>query len=133
MANIYIAATSFANPPGKKQARELRASWPQITGFTSSPDGPIYVDGVQQPPGYVIHTSNPDPDPDEAAIIADAIALSDGSTDPAPFGVQIPIIEDVASLPAQPPDWPDDRALLVAVASPPGLYAWARGAWRGPF
>lgn len=132
MANLHIPVGSFASLPTSKTARELRANWPQIEGYTASPAEPIWVDGVLLGAGYVIHT-NQDPEPDAAAIIADAIALADGTTDPEPFGVSIPLVNTQADLPAQPPDWPDDRALLVGVASPPGLWAWARGAWRGPF
>ncbi len=132
MANIYIPATDFANTPTRKQARELRDNWPQIVGFTSSPDGPIIVDSAQQPAGYVVHTSNPGPDPDEAAIIADAIALADGSVDLPRFGVAVPLVQAVGDLPDQPPDVPADVVLLAATRVPPALWVYALGAWRGP-
>lgn len=134
MADIYIIATAFAFPPNRKQADELRAAWPQIDGFTASPDSPIFVNGSQQPPGYVIHTSNPAPDPDEAAIIADAIAFSDGSAYPDRFGVAIPLVNTAADLPAQPPI-PSNQAMLAAVRTAPdsGLWVYVEGpGWIGP-
>ena len=131
MADIYVAATAFTNPPGAKQARLLREHWPQIEGFTSSPDGPIWVNGSKQPAGYVIHTTN-NPEPDEQAIIADAIALSDGTTDPPLFGVELPMVATPQDLPGQPPDIPNTVGVLAVVRNPPSLWVYALGAWRGP-
>ena len=132
MANIYIAAADFANPPTRKQARELRDNWPQVVGFTSSPDSPLMVDGSMLAPGYVIHTDQVAPDPDELAIIADALALSDGSVDLPRFGVAVPLVQNLAALPGQPPDLPADLVLMAATRVPPALWVYALGAWRGP-
>lgn len=131
MADLYIPFADFANPPTRKTAREVVAAFPQITGWTVH-NGPFRFQGADVAAGVVVHT-NQEPEPDAAAIVALATG-HDGSADPEPFGTPFPIVQDFAALPAQPPDWPNDRALMAAVVQPaPALYFYARGAWRGPF
>lgn len=128
MATIFIPLSTMANAPTKKLARELVSTFPQVTGWTRY-DG-IHQDanGQTRPPGFDVHTSN-DPEPDEAAIVA-FVTTHDGSEDPAPFGVAIPLVQAEADLPAQPPDLPANQARLAATRNPQALWAYAAGAWR---
>lgn len=130
MAEIHFATADLPAELTRKLWRELVDAFPQVqsrivsigAGFRG-PSGTLYVAGV------LLLTTNPEPDPDEAAIHA-LVTGHDGTEDPSPFGVRVPLVPTPADLPAQPPDWPDDAALLAATITPPALYAYALGQWR---
>lgn len=132
MADIYIAFSAFANPPTRKTGTDVQAAFPQITGWTVY-NGPFeFPLGTPRAPGVIVHTSNPEPDPDEAAIVT-AATTHDGSDHPPRFGTAFPVVNTAADLPAQPPDVGNDIALMAGVVNPdPALYFYAFGAWRGP-
>ena len=100
----------------------LQRDWPQIEGVTvhqgDDDDGRMLIDF----PGD-------DPDPDAAAIIAQAVGADD-TEDPPPFGLVVPAVQTVPDLPIQPPGMPDRVVLLAYVRSPVpdrGLYVYNPG------
>lgn len=129
MADIYMSTVSFTNTPTRKTWRELRASFPQIIGRVMSLNSAFeFPTGFPRAPGVVVIT-NLNPDPDEAAIIAQATS-HDGSSDPPPFGTFVRIVPNAGALPAMPPNIPTPRGFLAAVRNPtPRLHLYIDGAW----
>jgi hypothetical protein len=133
MADIYVALADIVNPPPTgKLFRELEAAFAQVDAWTRHLGADFIHDGVLHAPGVLVHTSNPAPDPDEAAIIA-FVQGHDGSSDPQRFGLVVPAVATPGDLPAQPPETPGEVTLAYVVGPPAaGLYVYTGGAWNGP-